>query len=352
MITTVKCPFCNKEFVPDDALRHQITDEIKAKLKSEMDLDMIDLKKQIQEKNEKLESFRDEELKLREKSRKLEEREKELVLETQRRLDEEKRKVEEETTKKVAEEFHGQVLEKDKKIQDMMKQIEDLKRTSQQGSMQTQGEVGELELERRLKELFPFDEITEVKKGELGGDIRQIVKTQNGSVCGLILWERKRTKMWKEEWVGKLKEDVRRDKAQVGIILTDILPKNFNKVFGGYNGVYLVTDEFVETIAEFIREKLYELAKNKAISANKQSKAEEIYDFITSGDFNQQVEKMSESYFAMKNQITKEKVAYEKLWKERELQIDNFLKGISNIYGGLKEIAGSALPQVKNLELE
>lgn len=65
----------------------------------------------------------------------------------------------------------------------------------------------------------------------------------------------------------------------------------------------------------------------------------------------QQVEHMVEMYFEMKMQITRERNAYEKLWKQRETQVDGLLKGISGIYGGMQGIAGTALPQVKNLEL-
>src|SRR5436190_782971 len=82
-------------------------------------------------------------------------------------------------------------IEKDKKISEMKNRIEDLKQASMQGSTETQGEVGELELEKTLRGLFPTDEISEVKKGELGGDVRQIVQTIIGTECGMILWERK-----------------------------------------------------------------------------------------------------------------------------------------------------------------
>ena len=78
---------------------------------------------------------------------------------------------------------------------------------------------------------------------------------------------------------------------------------------------------------------------------------EELYDFVTGAQFVQQVEHMVEMYFDMKMQITRERNAYEKLWKQRETQVDGLLKGISGIYGGMQGIAGSALPQVKNLEL-
>ena len=233
----------------------------------------------------------------------------------------------------------------------MTKQIEELKRTSQQGSMQIQGEVGELELEKILKDLFPFDEISEVKKGELGGDVRQIVRTQRGTECGMILWERKRTKVWTEEWVNKLREDMQRDKAHIGAIVTEVLPKNFKKQIGEKSGVWVTTMAFVEPLAMLLRKVLYDVAKEKAVKLNKQSKADEIYDFVTSMEFNQQVERISLIYQDMKGEISKERAVAERQWKQREMQVNRLITGVSGIYGSIQGIAGSALPQVKSLEL-
>src|SRR3989344_6106657 len=316
MKNTVKCPKCGNEFPASEGLISHLKEEasleiekkIRSKIESEKNLELQDLKKNLQEKDEKINDFREQELKLRERSRKLEDKEKDLEVETKRRIDVEKKKIEEETAKKLSEEHRFDDLEKDKRISDMKNLIEELKRTSQQGSMQTQGEVGELSLEKTLEKLFPTDEISEVKKGELGGDVRQIVKTQRGTECGMILWERKRTKAWTEGWVKKLKEDMQRDKAQLGVIITEVLPKDFKKEIGERNGIWIVTAGFVEPLARLLRQNLYDVAKGKAITLNKQGKAEELYDFVTGQDFIQQVERMVEIYLEMRSQITKERV--------------------------------------------
>ena len=217
--------------------------------------------------------------------------------------------------------------------------------------MQTQGEVAELDLEQTLIRLFPTDEISEVKKGELGGDVRQIVKTQRGTECGLILWERKRTKAWTEDWVKKLKEDMGRDKAHIGAIITEVLPREFKKPIGEKSGIWITTTNFVEPLAMLLRKILYDVAKEKSVSLNKQSKAEEIYDFVTSNEFIQQVDRMMGTYMEMQDQISKERAIAERQWKMREMQVNKLITGVSGIYGSMQGIAGSALPQVRNLEL-
>lgn len=359
MQNAIKCPKCGHEFEASEGILSHVKEEarleiekaMRLRIDEEKKLELQDMQKTLEEKEKKINEFRQQELELREKTRKLEEKEKDLELTTQRRMDEEKKRIEEETSKRLADEHRLKDLDKEKKIADMEKLIEELNRKSQQGSMQTQGEVAELDLENTLRLLFPTDEITEVKKGELGGDIRQVVQTQRGTICGMILWERKRTKAWKEEWVTKLKEDMRRDQAHLGIIITEVLPKDMTKNIAERNGVWVTTLGSVEPLATLLRKNLYDVAKEKAITLNKQGKAEELYDFVTGPQFVQQVEHMVEMYFDMKMQITRERIAYEKLWKQRETQVDGLLKGISGIYGGMQGIAGTALPQVKNLEL-
>jgi len=359
MKNTIKCPKCGHEFTASEGLMSHLKEEasleveekLREKIQGESNIELQDLKKTLQEKEEKINDFRNIELELREKSRKLEDKEKDLELETQRRIDEEKKKIEEETAKRFIEEHQLKDLENEKKMSDMKKLVEELKRTSQQGSIQTQGEVGELDLEDTLRKLFPTDEITEVKKGELGGDVRQIVRSQRGTECGLIIWERKRTKSWEEKWVSKLKEDMGRDKAHLGVIITEVLPKDFKKQIGEKSGIWITTRSFAEPLAKLLRERLYEVAKEKAIKSNKQTKAEEIYDFVTSNEFINQVERMMKIYQEMNEQISKERAVSERQWKLREMHVNRLISGVSGIYGSMQGIAGSALPQVKNLEL-
>ncbi|MFH1407944.1 MAG: DUF2130 domain-containing protein [Patescibacteria group bacterium] len=359
MNNTIKCPKCGHEFSASEGLISHIKEEaslevekrLRKEIESEKNIELQDLKKTLQEKDVKIDDFRKQELEIREEKRKLEDAKKDLELETQRRIDEEKKKIEEDTSKRLLDEHHFKDLEKDKKISDMEKLVEELKRKSQQGSMQTQGEVGELDLEDTLIKLFPTDEISEVKKGERGGDTRQVVKTQRGTKCGMILWERKRTKAWDEKWVSKLKEDMGRDKAHLGVIITEALPKDFKKQIGEKSGIWITTASFVEPLAMLLRKVLYDVAKEKAVKLNKQGKADEIYDFVTSNEFIQQVERMMGIYQDMKGEISKERAVSERQWKLRDMQVNRLITGVSGIYGSMQGIAGSALPQVKNLEL-
>jgi hypothetical protein len=100
-----------------------------------------------------------------------------------------------------------------------------------------------------------------------------------------------------------------------------------------------------------LRKTLLDAARQRMISENKQSKAEELYGYITSHEFAQQVESMIETYNEMQVQITKERTAYERNWKQREAQVTRLLNGVAGIYGSMQGIAGTALPTIHNLEL-
>lgn len=97
-------------------------------------------------------------------------------LEAQKKLSESEDKIRQDALKTSDESHRLKMLEMEKKLTDTQAALEAAQRKASQGSQQNQGEVLELDLEQRLREEFPFDDITEVKKGQRGADVRQTVK--------------------------------------------------------------------------------------------------------------------------------------------------------------------------------
>lgn len=359
MAKFIKCPKCGSPIEIEEAFRlevqEKITKEIEEKLKKDFEektlFQINELKKIIEEKDQKLSEFREIELKLREEKRKLEEREKELTLEVQRKVDEEKRKIEEAAYKRVLEEHRLLDMEKDKKIADLTKALEEARLKASQGSQQTQGEVLELDVENTLRSAFPSDEILPIEKGVRGADIRQIVKSPRGFVCGVILWETKRTKTWASDWIPKLKEDLRAEKADIAVIISSALPEEANKGLGIKENVWIVNYDLFLPLAIALRKNLLDVGYQKAISVNRGRKADLLYEFITGNEFRQQVEALVEVYKEMKEQLDKERVAFEKIWKIRDSQIKRLITSTINIYYGASGLVGSSMPQIKGLEL-
>lgn len=373
MQKVIKCKNCGSEIEISDALFHQLEEqvastlavqhkkeleeaskiaeeEVKRRVGRAVELQVNNLQRENEEEKERNKKLTLQMEQLLQELRELRRRDEERELELKKKLVEEEGKIREGAVRDTEERLKMRELEKDKTIDDLKKALDDAQRRASQGSQQLQGEVQELDLEETLHRLFPTDEILEVKKGELGADVRQIVKSRLGNVCGIILWESKRTKAWSEGWISKLKEDVRRDKAHFGVIISEVLPNDFKREIGFRNGIWVTKPSSIEPLALLLWRNLYDVARVKNTALSKQTKAEEMYDLITSHEFVQQMERMIEIYMEMKQQVSRERAQSERSWKQRETQVDRLLAGVSGIYGSISGIAGSALPQIKSLQ--
>ena len=358
MSSTVTCPSCGHQFSPDDLLTHEIEVELRAKLEKELlqkaqaeaGKELADRDEQIKELRSKAKESDELELKLRKEKREIQDAQEKFELEKTRQLDEERSKIKAEAEKAVLEKEKYKFDEYEKKLSDMRKSLEDAQRKGSQASQQLQGEVQELDLESTLRNLYPYDEIIEVKKGESGGDIRQIVRTQKGTVCGKILWESKRTKAWSDTWVAKLKEDARRDSAQLSAIVTEAMPSHIPQNIGSVSGVWVLTPSAIAPLSALLRKNLIDVAREKVVAVHKQTTAESLYDYVTSSTFNQNVERIVGVYLEMKAQIAKEEANAQRSYKQRNMQVDLLLSGLGGLYGDMQGIAGSSLAPISLLE--
>lgn len=325
----LSCPKCGAEL--GEAMRAQVAGQIEAKYKAEI------------ERAQKLE------LDLRKEKNTLEEEKRKLELEVQRQIDAERNKIIEKIAAEKDEQFKLKQKEWEEKTAAMQKAIEEAQRKGAQGSQQLQGEVAELDLEQNLRETFPGDLVEGVPKGVLGADIRQRVKSPKGFDCGTILWEVKRTKAWSDGWVTKLKDDILADKASAGIIVSEVLPVGVSGI-ENLDGVWACTPVLAVSFGGAVRKGLLDAARERAISLNRSDKASELYTYITSQDFKNQVEMMVATYQEMKEQIERERAAYERLWKAREMAVGRLMSGVNGVVGSISGIV--PLPSMINMELE
>jgi hypothetical protein len=273
-------------------------------------------------------------------------------LEAQRKIAAEEAKIREEATRLADEKQRLNIAAKEKQLQDALRVNEELQRKLQQGSQQLQGEIMELDLEEALQQSFRDDDIEPVAKGTKGGDILQVVKSPRGTNCGVLLWELKRTKNWTDGWIPKLKEDLRSAKANIPIIVTQVMPKQIKEDMGHLQGVWICKPQLALVLAALLRKSLLDAGLQKALAENRGDKAEALYNFVTSHEFIQQVESMVETYQEMLLQVQKERVSYEKLWAQREKQAQKLLLGTANIIGSMQgHIGASSMPKIKGLEL-
>lgn len=364
----ITCPNCKTEISLDEAISHDLEEKLRLSLKDEFNKKWVDEKKKLEEKaladskkeiqdleeklnqrNKQLDEAREFELKLRKQKDELEEREKNLEIETKRRLEEEKQKIQETAEKRVKDEYQLTMAEKDKLTQDLLKQIEDLKQKATQGSQQLQGEIMELAIESILRQEFPIDEIEEVGKGRLGADIIQKVRDSNGRVCGVIVWESKRTKNFEDGWIDKLKDDMREKGGDVAVLVTQVLPKDM-KLFGHKNGVYIVSFESFLQLTQVLRKSLIDLTLMKSLSVGKNEKIEALYQYITSNEFAQKIGAMMDTYSKMEQTLDREKVAMQRIWSQREKEIMRLKTSTLTIHGSLSGLIDEPLSEIKELD--
>lgn len=327
----------------------------KAKLASAAELEnktreLTELQEVLKSRDEKLAEAQKAQAELIKKQRELDDAKRELELTVEKRVQDGLIEVRTRAKKEAEDEQKLKVMEKEQIIAAMQKQIEDLKRRAEQGSQQLQGEVQELELENLLRSKFPYDAIEPVPKGEYGGDVLHRVFGSSGQTGGAILWEFKRTKNWSDAWLVKLRDDQRTAKAEIAIIVSQILPKGV-ETFELVEGVWVTHPRAALPIAMILRQSLLEVALARQSSEGQQTKTEMVYQYLTGPRFRQRVEAIVEAFSTMQEDLDKERKAIMKQWAKREEQIERVMGATVGMYGDLQGIAGKSLQEIEGLEL-
>ncbi len=330
--------------------KKQIAESLKTKIAEDYKTQIELQNKELLESQSKIKALQSKELELMQMQRKMDQMLQQKEIDLQKKMIEERGKIQEELQKQLSQEMELKMLEKDKKLEDQHKLIEELKRKSEQGSMQLQGEIQELAIEEYLKYQFPFDQIEEVKKGQVGADTLQVVINSHQEVCGRIVYESKRTKSFSNEWIKKLKIDQQRIKADIAVIVTETMPKDM-KGFGEMDGIWVCSFEDFKSLCAVLRHILLRTAAVQTAQENKGDKMEFLYNYLTGGEFKMQLMSIVDSHKTMKDDLDREKRSMMGHWKKREKQLDVVIENAVNMYGSIKGIAGSSLPNIDSLEL-
>ncbi len=357
---TIKCPKCGTEIPLTEALKNSIRDTLRSEIEAaanekaqeEFSAKEKILQEELEEKRKQLTEANNKELELRKQQQKLKEEKEAFELTIQRKLDEERKVIAEKAGEKVAEEQQLKMREKDDLIKSMQVQIENLKRRAETGSQEAQGEALEGALQDMLQQTFPFDRIEEVKKGQRGADILQVVRNNTGKECGKILWESKYTKDFQKGWIEKLKKDQQEAGAEIAVITTTTLPKEI-KNFGPFENIWITNFASAAGLSAALRMGLINAAREKTLTDNRETLKDIIYKYVTGQEFAMQIRAVAEAFIRMQGDLNKEKRAMERVWKSREKQIETVLSNITGIRGSLEGYIGQkVLPSMETLSLE
>jgi len=328
-------------------LQRNMEESLRRTIATDYENQLTLLQRSKEETDEKLKLSRQKELEFLQKEEGLKRREEEMEIETQRRLQEQRNELADQIRKQEAEKYNLKDTEYllkqrelEKQLEDQKKLVDEMKRKAEQGSMQLQGEVQELILEELLREYFPFDVIAEVGKGIRGADCVQTIRNQFGQECGRIIYESKRTKEFSNDWIEKLKKDMRSIGVDVAVIVSQCYPKGMD-CFGQVDGVWICSFEEVKAVAYVLRDGIIRLSNQAKSQENKGDKMHLLYDYLTGSEFNEQWKAIREGYMSMRTSIQRERDAMEKMWKAREKQLEKVLLNAAHIAGSIEGIAGS-----------
>jgi len=330
--------------------REKLTEQARKAVHEELAVELKDRDTQVAELKGKLQKAAETELALRKQERELKEKTEQLQLEVARQLDAERDKIRDTARKQAAEEHQLKVAEKDKKIADLVKQLDDMKRKAEQGSQQAQGEIMEVALESLLRETFRDDSIEEVPKGVEGGDVLQRVRTPGGVDCGTILWESKRTKNWSDQWLPKLRTNQRDAKAAVAVLVSTAMPAGVD-YFTQIDGVWVCNWSCAGAVATALRAGLLEAASARRALEGQHGKMEQVYNYLASMQFRNRVGAVVEAFKTMREDLESEKRAITKQWAKREKQIELAGAGMAGMYGDFQAIIGASLPEIEGMSM-
>jgi hypothetical protein len=330
----------------ENALRKSLADD----LKKETEDQLAALQEQLDAKSEQVKEYNKAKLEIANLKREKDEMRSAIEAESALKLNDELAREKEKLQKAADDAASLKVSEKEHIIEQLRKQLLEAQRKAEQGSMQLQGEVQELAIEEFLAAEYPLDTIEEIKKGARGADCLQIVHTRTQTHCGTIYYESKRTKDFSEGWIEKFKQDIREKNADVGVLVTQTMPADM-PTMGIRDGVWVCSFEELKGLSRVLRHHLVTLSETRNAEENRGDKMNMLYSYLTGNEFKMQVEAIVEGFTQMEADLTKERRAMEKLWKQRQKQIDKVLENTIGMHASIKGIAGSSAPDIPLLEL-
>ncbi|MBS0317928.1 MAG: DUF2130 domain-containing protein, partial [Proteobacteria bacterium] len=120
---------------------------------------------------------------------------------------------------------------------------------------------------------------------------------------------------------------------------------------GQRDSIWVCTYEEFKGLCFALREMMLQVGQAVSAQQNKGDKMEMLYNYLAGSEFRMHIEAIVQSFTKQKNDIASERRAYERIWKEREKNLDLVISNTAQMYGSIKGIAGNAIAPVQSLEL-
>ena len=358
--SAVTCPDCGGELVCGDCLSTHIEQDIRRELsvslRTEIEADVearVEIEREeeveaqaalsarVEKQREEIKGLREKEIELEDlkadEEIKLKEARAEATREAKRELNREldekiDARVKEETGDKdlAIEKLQTQLNRQNEKIEELEAQ-----RTTDHGELE--GEVLELAVERTLRELFPRDAITEVKKGAFGADVLQVVFNDAGISAGRIIWECKKHKNWNDKWVTKLRQDAIEANADTMVIVSTALPDGM-LTFGRIDDIFVCQYHEMPIVAALLRHAVLKISQVQAREEHMMTIQERVLEYVSGPEFAMVMRGVMQGYEAFEENMRKEEQYMKRQWKARRAYLRNIIDSLVSMLGRLDQL--------------
>lgn len=204
------------------------------------------------------------------------------------------------------------------------------------------GLADEKKLVAALEKEFPEDQIKHEGKG---GDVLHFVKCDNMQ-AGIILYECKRTEFIESSYVKQAERDKKTREADFALLVTT--GRRRQRAFGGLdreNGVLIVAQAGVLTLAKICRDSLINMLQLKMNNEEKEKAAKRLLDYVTSPICKTPLEEaISMGEQARKNLIKEVKKHFED-WNERNRIYETLMIDIKSVSENIPRVIGGFEPR-------
>jgi hypothetical protein len=178
---------------------------------------------------------------------------------------------------------------------------------------QIEGLLEEAVLKRHLQDLFPDDrfELT----GSKGGDVLHTVLV-NGKKAGLIVYECKKVKDFKREYVLQASEARKQRHADYAVLVTTAFPSK-NQFFFVDRDVLVISPAGLAPVVHTARESLVRLLILKATEAQRRKAVEEVYLYVAGTEYSSKVANVAAEMVDLGKELKREVGFHRSNWKKR-----------------------------------
>jgi len=195
------------------------------------------------------------------------------------------------------------------------KKVADLERQLQKRTAHELGDGAELDLFEALRDAFPGDHVSRVRKGEAGADIHHEV-FHHGQSCGVIAIDSKNHKAWQNAFVSKLRRDQAEAGAHHAILATTVFPSGERELCLR-DDVILITPARTPFIVQLLRSSMVRMHVQGLSLEERNAKVGRLYAYITSEACSRrfrEATKITDDLSALDVQETRD---HQKVWAQR-----------------------------------